>query len=59
MFECYRRLLRSEAGATVIEYGLIVALIALTLLSGLVKLGGSSGGLWAQILAKVSAAMSG
>lgn len=36
-------------GATAIEYGLIVALIALALMGGLSKLGGGAGGMWGNI----------
>jgi pilus assembly protein Flp/PilA len=44
-----RRLLTDKKGATAIEYGLIVALIAIALMSGLSKLGGGAGGMWTNI----------
>lgn len=44
-----RRLRRDERGATAIEYGLIVALIALGMIGGLSALGGGAGGLWTRI----------
>ena len=44
-----RRLLTDKKGATAIEYGLIVALIAVALMSGLSRLGGGAGGMWTNI----------
>jgi pilus assembly protein Flp/PilA len=38
-----------ERGATAIEYGLIVALIALALISGMQSLGGGVGGMWGKV----------
>jgi pilus assembly protein Flp/PilA len=44
------RMLRSDQrGATAIEYGLIVAMIALGMITGLTALGGGSGGMWTKI----------
>ena len=48
-----RRLLRNQKGATAIEYGLIVALIALALMGGLRTLGGGAGGMWTNISSEV------
>lgn len=46
------RMLRMDnRGATAIEYGLIVALIALALMGGLSKLGGGAGGMWGNLAA--------
>jgi pilus assembly protein Flp/PilA len=44
-----RRLRTDKRGATAIEYGLIVALIAVAMISGLEKLGGGSGGMWTNL----------
>jgi pilus assembly protein Flp/PilA len=44
-----RRLLTDQTGATAIEYGLIVGLIAVALISGLTALGGGTGGMWTRI----------
>jgi pilus assembly protein Flp/PilA len=52
-----RVLARCEKGATAIEYGLIVALIAVAAIGGISALGGGAGGMWTNISAKVSAAM--
>ena len=38
-----------ERGATAIEYGLIVALIALACVSGMQSLGGGVGGMWGKL----------
>ncbi|HEX5317610.1 MAG TPA: Flp family type IVb pilin [Stellaceae bacterium] len=39
-----------ERGATAIEYGLIVALIAAAAIGGMSTLGGGSSGMWGRIL---------
>jgi pilus assembly protein Flp/PilA len=52
-----RRLRRDRHGATAIEYGLIVALIALGMLGGLEALGGGVNGSWGRTAAKVANAM--
>jgi pilus assembly protein Flp/PilA len=44
-----RSLCHSERGATAIEYGLIVAMIAVACIAGMRSLGGGSGGMWTQI----------
>jgi len=44
-----RRLLTDKKGATAIEYGIIVALIAVALMGGLSKLGGGTNGMWTNI----------
>jgi pilus assembly protein Flp/PilA len=52
-----RRLRRSESGATAIEYGLIVALIAVACIAGMSSLGGGSDGMWTHIGDRVTGAM--
>ena len=44
-----RKLRADERGATAIEYGLIVALIAVAMLSALQGLGGGIGGKWGDL----------
>ena len=48
-----RRMLRTlrpdQRGATAIEYGLIVAMIAIAMMTGLSALGGGSDGMWTKI----------
>ena len=45
--QTYFRTLRADRrGATAIEYGLIVALIAIATISGMQSLGGGVGGKW-------------
>ena len=44
-----RRLRRDKRGATAIEYGLIVALIAVAMMGGLSTLGGGAGGMWSNL----------
>ena len=48
-----RRLLTDKKGATAIEYGIIVALIAVALMGGLSKLGGGTNGMWTNIATAV------
>lgn len=46
----FLRSLRSDRrGATAIEYGLIVALIAVAMMGGLSTLGGGAGGMWTNL----------
>jgi pilus assembly protein Flp/PilA len=52
-----RRLLADERGATAIEYGLIVALISIAVISGMSSLGGGSNGMWTRISGDVTNAM--
>jgi pilus assembly protein Flp/PilA len=46
-------LLADQAGATAIEYGLIVALIAVTAIGGISALGGGAGGMWTDLASEV------
>ena len=48
-----RRLLADQGGATAIEYGLIVALIAVTAIGGISALGGGAGGMWTELAGNV------
>ena len=45
----FRRLRSDKRGATAIEYGLIVALIALAMMAGLSALGGGANGMWGKL----------
>ena len=45
----FRRLRRDDSGATAIEYGLIVALIGVAIMSALGSLGGGVGGMWTKL----------
>ena len=45
----WRRLRSDKRGATAIEYGLIVALIAIAMMGGLRTLGGGAGGMWGNL----------
>ncbi|MGY6628656.1 MAG: Flp family type IVb pilin [Oceanicaulis sp.] len=49
----------ARAGTTAIEYALIAGLIALTIIVALSALGVGNGGMWDDIGAKVTAALSG
>ena len=51
------RLPSDNRGATAIEYGLIVALISIAVISGMSSLGGGSNGMWTRISGDVTNAM--
>jgi pilus assembly protein Flp/PilA len=46
-----------ERGATAIEYGLIVALIAVAVIGGMQSLGGGVGGMWSLLGQKANTYM--
>ena len=52
-----RRLRSDKRGATAIEYGLIVALIAVAIISSLQTLGGGSNGMWGKLDNKIANSM--
>jgi pilus assembly protein Flp/PilA len=52
-----RKLRADKRGATAIEYGLIVALIAVACIGGMQALGGGSQGMWGRIASNVSTHM--
>jgi pilus assembly protein Flp/PilA len=54
---CLRVLGVNQRGATAIEYGLICALIVITMIAGLKTLAGGSNSMWGRILDNVSAVM--
>jgi pilus assembly protein Flp/PilA len=49
-----RKLGADRRGATAIEYGLLVALIAIAMMGGLSALGGGAGGMWSMLNSQVS-----
>ena len=51
-----RKLLLDQKGATAIEYGLIVALIGITIVGAVSTLGGGSNGMWTKIADRYEAA---
>ena len=53
----FRKLLRSEQGATAIEYGLIATLIGIACIGAFQSLGGGAGGMWDRIRDDVTSAM--
>ena len=52
-----RNLRSDKRGATVIEYGLITALIAVAIVGALSSLGGGSNGMWGRLDTTVGNAM--
>lgn len=53
MTKLLARLFREEKAATAIEYGLIIALVALAALGAMTGLGGGTTGLWTGIVDQV------
>lgn len=53
------RFLRDEAGATAIEYGIILALMFLVILSAVTAFGGSSSGIFNTAMNTLRSAMGG
>ena len=53
----FRRLRSDKRGATAIEYGLIAALIAVAIVSGLNALGGGTNGMWGKTASEIDNAM--
>ena len=51
------KLRADRRGATAIEYGLIVALIAIAMMGGLSALGGGANGMWGNLSTKVQTYM--
>jgi len=47
----------NQRGATAIEYGLLVGLIAVAAIGGMEALGGGSAGMWGKILTKANTYM--
>lgn len=52
-----RKLRSDKRGATVIEYGLIAALIIIAIMTSLKALGGGANGMWGKLSNKVENAM--
>ena len=53
------RFLRDEAGATAIEYGIILALMVLVILSAVMAFGGTSSGIFNKAMNTLRGAMGG
>ena len=53
----FQRLLRDTRGATAIEYGLIVALLVIAIITALQGVADENTGLWAMVTQKVQANM--
>ena len=49
----FRRLRSDKRGATAIEYGLIAALIVISMMVGLSTLGGGANGMWGKMANRV------
>jgi len=56
MFKLIRRLTNSRRGGTAIEYGLIAALIAITMVVGFKELANTTIDMWTNVSTKVQSA---
>ena len=56
MFGMLRRLMGNRRAATAVEYGLILALVVLSIMASLQALGGATTGMWNTISNKVETA---
>lgn len=52
--ELFRAFAKDEEGATAIEYGLIVGLIAIALIVALITIGGDLGSIWDKASEEIS-----
>lgn len=59
MSKLFASLIKDESGATAIEYGLIIALMAVVILTALTAFSDASTGKFNQAFAKVGEAMAG
>lgn len=59
MRKLLNQLCRDEQGATAVEYGLIVALIVIAIITSLQSVANENTGLWARVSGDVDSAMSG
>lgn len=59
MLEMLKRLAADESGATAIEYGLIVALVAMVAITGMTAFGGSTTAMFNYIRDQIIPAVSG
>ena len=55
--QALQRLLRDNRGATAIEYGLIVALLVIAIISAIQSVADENTGLWATVRQRVEANM--
>ncbi|ALK07189.1 Flp family type IVb pilin [Candidatus Liberibacter asiaticus] len=58
MINCMNKLLKDESGAAAIEYGMMVALIAVAIIAAVTMLGGSLKGVFEEAANRISNAKS-
>jgi pilus assembly protein Flp/PilA len=56
MLELIRNIAKCQRGATAVEYGLILSLLVIVMLTALSNVAGSTTGMWNSISNKVTAA---
>ena len=59
MLAFMRAILSNRRGATAVEYGLIVALVVITMVVSLIQLANTTTGMWNNVNTKVTAASGG
>ncbi len=55
LLRLFSTLSRNRKGATVVEYGFILALIVLAIMAAMIELGATTAGMWNNISTKVQA----
>lgn len=50
-----KSLAQDARGATAVEYGLILSLIVIVVMAGIISLGGTTAGMWANMADKITA----
>jgi pilus assembly protein Flp/PilA len=59
MLKMMRALLRDKRGGTAIEYGLIISLIVITMVSAFIQVANSTTSMWGNVNTKMETARSG
>ncbi len=59
MLKLMKSLVRDQRGGTAIEYGLIAALVVLTMIGAFIQVANTTIGMWTNVNTKVEAANSG
>ncbi|APG62894.1 hypothetical protein LPB140_08940 [Sphingorhabdus lutea] len=53
MYKFFKNLLNDEAGATAVEYGLILSLVVIAILTAMSSVGSKTGGMWDRVSNKI------
>lgn len=56
LFDMIRKLMRDRKGGTAIEYGLIAALVVITMIASFIEVANSTTGMWTNVNTKIDTA---